>query len=126
MDSYTLDGINTEGEWEWEWEWSCFVPMMGGGEGGGDCLYEDGEVIEMPARDEGIFVGGGNGKRFEVGAPLFFVVNMRVREGDRVISEGHWEEVFSVVEGDLRLEIEETQWLCENGAMGYLVCDFLI
>ena len=80
-------------------------------------------MVVMP-RGEGRFVGGGEGIEFEAGVPLYFVVKMRVREGGRgeVVTEGRWEKVFNVVEGgDSGLVIEENQWMCEGGAVGYLV-----
>ena len=136
-DSYTSDGITfneeEEGRWEWEWEWDCFVPREGEGRGGGgQCLYEGGEVVEMPGRGEGRFEGGG-GERgvFEVGVALYFVVKVRVREREEggrlgeVVTEGRFEKVFSVIEGEeqdnLGLVIEENQWICGNGAIGYSV-----
>ena len=119
-------------EWEWEWEWSCVVPREGGGErGGGDCMYEGGDVIEMPGREQGRFLGGGMGNTFEVGVPLLFVVKVRVRGvggTGEVISEGYWEETFSVVdEGEEEgWEVRETRWMCESGTVGYLVSVFFL
>ena len=136
-DSFTLDGISVAGGgWEWEWDWDCFVPREGNGErGGGVCEYEGGEVVEMPGRGEGRFVGGGEGVQFEIGVPLYFVVRVRVREreGGRVLAEGRYEEMFSVVgergnrrqEGEnLGLVVEESEWVCDEGAFGYSVSKF--
>ena len=86
----------------------------------------------MPGRGEGRFEGGGGGKRFQIGVPLLFLVRVRIleREGGNIIAEGRWERVFSVVgeEGGRGvgggLEIEENQWRCENGAVGYSVSVF--
>ena len=142
LDSSTLDGITTgggseEGGLVWEWEWDCFVPREANGRGGGVCEYEGGEVIEMPGRGEGVFVGGGGGRVFEVGVPLYFVVRVRVREvGGFVIAEGYFEKVFSVIEeqGSRRgrqeeenngiFVIEQNEWICEGGAVGYSVTIF--
>ena len=114
----------------WEWEWSCVIPREAGGEGGGECVYEGGERVELPGRGEGRFEGGGGGEggeRFEVGVPLLFVVRMRVLEGGEgggVVAEGSWERVFSVVGeegGEVGLEVGESRWGCEGGGEGYLV-----
>ena len=147
-----MDGIYFEGgdreerergerEWEWEWEWNCVVPREVGGEegegrGGGECFYEGGERVELPGRGEGRFDGGGGegGERFKVGVPLMFIVSVRIiergggegeGEGEgRVVAEGRWEKVFSVVgeeeEGE-GLKIEESRWVCEGGGEGYLI-----
>ena len=120
------EGEREGGEWVWEWDWNCVVPREGGveGEEGEErCVYEGGEVVEMPGRGEGIFLGGGEGKRFEKGVPMLFFVNVRVREGEGgvVVAEGRWERVFSVVGEEEGVEIEETRWGCENGGVGYLV-----
>ena len=127
-DSYTSDGITVGGgDWVWEWEWTCFVPTRvgeEGGEWGRMCQYEGGEVIAMPGVGDGIFVGGGGGREFEVGKPLYFDVQVRVREreGGEVVTEGRWQEVFSVIEReDSELTIEENQWMCDDGAVGYSV-----
>ena len=124
MSSYTNDDI-TVGveEWEWEWEWKCNIPIEFRGAGGGECMYEGGEVIEMPVGGVGRF-GGEEGK-FVVGVPLYFVVQMRVRRGGDVMAEGRWEEIFSVVEGgDAGIVIDENQWICDEGTVGYIVSFF--
>ena len=117
-------GEGGEEGWEWEWEWSCVVPREGGErgrEGEGVCLYEGGDVVEMPGRGEGRMVRGGEGKRFEKGVPYLFVVKMRVVGGEgRVISEGFWERVYSVVEEE-GVSVEEERWVCGDGGFGYLV-----
>ena len=67
-----------------------------------------------------------------------FIVRVRViergggegkGEGEgRVVAEGRWEKVFSVVgeeeEGE-GLKIEESRWVCEGGGEGYLIWFFL-
>ena len=141
MDSYTLDGITTKGgddlgEFVWEWDWNCVVPNDARGEGereGRECEYKGGEVIEMPGRGEGSFIGGGEEKEFEVGVPLYFVVRVRVRKVEEgrlgeVVSEGRYEEIFSFVEEGEGEEwiVEESQWMCENGAIGYSVRIFFL
>ena len=122
--------MNQEGEgWIWEWEWICIVPREGGEGGGESCVYEGGETIELPGKDNGRFLGGGMGKQFEEGVPLFFMVKVRVRrEGGsgEVIAEGTWEKVFSIMGEDEGVQIEESRWICENGAVGYLVRDFIL
>ena len=116
----------------WEWEWECVIPSYAGREGGGECVYEGGERVELPARGEGRFVGGGGegGEYFKVGVPLLFVVNVRVLEvRGGVVTEGRWEELFNVVEGEgetmAELEIEESRWMCDDGTVGYMVSFFL-
>ena len=106
--------------------------MGGGVEGGGDCVYEGGKKIELPGIGEGKFIGGGEGERFQIGVPMFFVVRVRVweRRGERagegrgMVAEGEWERVFSVVQEEgmeVGLEVEESVWGCEGGGAGYLV-----
>ena len=137
MDSYTNDGITVgDGRWEWEWDWNCFIPREGANRGGGgDCMYEDGELFEMPKRGEGRFIGGeGEGEEFQVGVPLYFVVTVRVRERleggalGEVVTEGRFEKLFSVVEQpnnaqeeDPVLVLDENQWICDDGTVGYSV-----
>ena len=140
LDSFTNDGITVgEGIWEWEWDWDCFIPREGEGRGGGGlCMYEGGGVVDMPGSGEGRFVGGGReGEVFQVGVPLYFVVRVRIRERleggvlGEVVTDGKFEKVFSVVEGEgvqddesSVLVIEENQWICDDGAIGYSVCFF--
>ena len=137
MNSYTSDGITVGGGWVWEWEWDCFVPrwetgavgQSSGEEGGGVCRYEGGEVVMMPGSGEGRFIGGEGRDSFEVGMPLYFVVRVRVRSnnGGEVVAEGRWEKMFSVVEGgDSGLVVRESQWMCDDGAVGYSVCVLLL
>ena len=127
-DSSTPDVTEFGDDWEWEWEWNCLIPREAGGEGGGECVYRGGEKVELPGRREGRFVGGGeDGEMFEVGVPLLFFVRVRVLERGNLVAEGTWEKVFSVVQeeevsGAAGLVIEESRWMCQNGAVGYLVC----
>ena len=142
MDSYTNDGITVgDGKWEWEWEWGCFIPREGANRGGGgNCMYEDGELFEMPTRGDGRFVGGNReGEEFQVGVPLYFVVRVRVRERleggslGEVVTEGRFEKLFSVVEQpnnaqgqeDLVLVMDEDEWICDDGTVGYSVILFI-
>ena len=129
--SYTSDGITVGAEgWEWEWEWRCIIPKQEGGGGGGLCRYADGSVMEMPGREEGQFVGGGpDGREFMVGMPLYFVVKMRILDvdGGGVVAEGRWEKMINVLEREESgLVIEENEWMCEGGAVGYLVFFFFL
>ena len=143
MDSYTNDGITVgDGKWEWEWEWGCFIPREGANRGGGgNCMYENGELFEMPTRGDGRFVGGnGEGEEFQVGVPLYFVVSVRVREKleggslGEVVTEGRFEKLFSVIEQpnnaqgqeDLVLVMDEDKWICDDGTVGYSVFFLII
>ena len=149
-DSYTTDDIFYKGEegerYEWEWEWECLVPREGGEEEEGkegECIYEGGEVMKMPGKEEGHWEGE-EGKNLRKGVPLMFVVRIRVRdwgeegrkrrrgEGDgergELVSEGRWVKVFSpVVEGrgeeggGEEIEMKEERWMCEDGSIGYSV-----
>ena len=80
----------------------------------------------MPPITQPIFQSE-NGRNFQIGVPLLFVVRVRVRDpqGGQVISEGSWEELFSPVSGDrTKLEVVESSWLCDDSSRGYLVTFF--
>ena len=122
-DSFTMDGLEVDGEGEWAWDWSCIIPGKKD-EVGRECVYEDGEVVEMPSENESRFQGQ-KGKRFEEGVPLFFSVKSRVRaEGEaRVVAEGMWSEVLNPVRGGgVELELAESSWSCSDATAGFLVC----
>ena len=111
---------------EWEWDWTCTIPQgIVINEENRDCVYEGGEAIAMPGREEGIFETE-NGKSFEIGVPLLFVVRVRIREKEEgeVIAEGRWEQLFTPVSEDLGFEIVENSWICEDASIGYLVSFF--
>ena len=138
-DSYTNDGIvfGGGGGYEWEWDWGCVVPKGRGGEGGGECVFEGGEVVQMPGRGQGRFEGGGvgGGEEWVVGRALYFIVRVKVREGGggRVVARGEWEAVVSVVRGGVfngpdqggflrrNLKVNEERWMCRDSSSGFSV-----
>ena len=119
--SYTLDGGAVGGEgWEWEWEWSCLIPGERGQQGR-ECVYEGGEVVEMPGSGEGRFVADTE-KRFEEGVPLFFSVKSRVRRNGEVMGEGKWSNGVNPVGGEgVGLELVEEMWMCTDSSVGFSV-----
>ena len=123
-DSYTLDGgMVGEDGWDWEWDWSCLIPGEKG-EQGKKCVYEGGDVVQMPGEGEARFQGE-RGKKFEEGVPLFFFVKSRVRRGGEVVGEGEWSQVVNPIGGEgVGLELVEDMWMCEDSSVGYLVFFF--
>ena len=118
-----------EGEWEWEWGWGCEEV----GEEGGECGYQDGEMIVLP--DEGGRWESKEGKEFQKGTGMLFVVYAKARwvvegEGEgEWVSKGRWEGVFSFVgDGEEEFVAEFVEWEClnGNGQYGYSVCFFFL